>query len=64
MIDTNKLKHILKEKDLTKQQLAILAKVSYDTIKDILNEQVKNSNKDTVQRIAIALEVSLDEITK
>lgn len=63
MIDTNKLKHILEEKDLTKQQLAVLAKISYDTIKDILNGQIKNPNKDTVQRIAIALQITINEIT-
>ncbi|MBI4931646.1 MAG: helix-turn-helix transcriptional regulator [Bacteroidetes bacterium] len=64
MIDTTKLKQLLEEKDLTTQQLCVLSKLSLSTIRHILKGKSKNPDKDTVKKIAIALQVTIDEITK
>ena len=53
-----KLKHLLVEKGMTQKELAEKAKISLNTIQNIRNERISFKN---MQKIADALDVSLDE---
>ena len=56
-----KLKHILIEKGITQKQLAEKANISPNTIQNIRNESISFKK---VEKIADALDVSLDEFRK
>lgn len=58
-----KIKQLRKAKELTQEQLAIQANVSYTTLTKVENEAIKNPSFEIVAAIAKALEVSLDDLT-
>ena len=58
------IKRIRKEKKLSQRQLADLSGISQSAISDIENPAVtKLPNIDTIQKLASALRVSIDELT-
>lgn len=58
------IKRIRKEKKLSQRQLADLSGISQSAISDIENPAVtKLPNIDTIQKLAAALRVSIDELT-
>lgn len=58
------IKRIRKEKRLSQRQLADLSGISQSAISDIENPAVtKLPNIDTIQKLASALHVSIDELT-
>lgn len=56
-----KLNHILIEKGMTKKELAKKAGISQNTIQNIKNSKISFQN---MEKIADALDVSLDEFRK
>lgn len=50
------------DKELTQEELAIKADVSYTSLVKIERDQVKNPTIKTLKKLADALEVSVDEI--
>jgi transcriptional regulator with XRE-family HTH domain len=60
------LNKLLKEKKLTKYQLANITKVPYSTISDIFNEKrsLEKSSVIVVHKIAQALDTSIEELLK
>jgi len=53
-----------KQKGLSQDKLSRLADISHATIIKIESGAIQNSTIETVQKIARALDVSLDELTK
>lgn len=58
----DKIKKIIKEKDMTQEELARKADIPYATLLKILNGTVENPMVKTMQKLAMALEVSVDEL--
>lgn len=59
------IKKYRKAKGLTAAQLAEMVELSHDFIRQIESEKVKaNFSLDTFYRIAVALDVSLDDLIK
>jgi len=55
-----KIKKLRLEKDLTQEELARKADIPYATLLKIENDTVKNPTINTLQKLAQALEVSVD----
>lgn len=58
------VKKIRKKKGISQDKLSKLAEVAYNTIIKIESGAIQNPTIETVQKIAKALGVSLDELTK
>lgn len=58
----DKIKKLIKEKDMTQEELARKADIPYATLLKILNGTVENPTVKTMQKLAMALEVSVDEL--
>jgi len=56
----SKIKKLRLEKDLTQEELARKADIPYATLLKIENDTVKNPTINTLQKLAQALEVSVD----
>lgn len=59
-----KMKKIRNDKGMTQEELAQKANISYITLVKIEQGKVENPTMKTLQKIAKALEISLDEIVK
>ena len=58
------IKKIRKKKGISQDKLSKLAEVAYNTIIKIESGAIQNPTIETAQKIAKALDVSLDELTK
>lgn len=58
------IKKLRKKRGLSQDKLSKLANVSHNTVIKIESGGIKNPGIDTAQKIAKALGVSLDELTK
>jgi len=58
------IRKLRKKKNLSQDKLSKLANVAHNTIIKIESGLIKNPKIETVQNIADALDVSLDELTK
>jgi len=58
------IKKIRKKKGISQDKLSKLAEVAYNTIIKIESGAIQNPTIETVQKIAKALDTSLDELTK
>ena len=59
------IKKYRKQKNMTAEQLAEIVEVSYDFIRQIESEKVaKSFSVDTLYRISVALDVSVDKLFK
>ncbi len=58
----HKIKKLIKVKDMTQEELARKADIPYATLLKILNGTVENPTVKTMQKLAMALEVSVDEL--
>ncbi len=58
----DKIKKLIKKKDMTQEELARKADTPYATLLKILNGTVENPTVKTMQKLAMALEVSVDEL--
>lgn len=58
------IKKIRKKKGISQDKLSKLAEIAYNTIIKIESGAIQNPTIETVQKIAKALDVSLDELTK
>lgn len=58
----SKIKKLRLEKDMTQEELAVKAGIPYATLIKIENDSVKNPTINTLQKLAQALEVSVDEL--
>jgi len=58
------IKKIRKKKGISQDKLSKLAEVAYNTIIKIESGAIQNPTIETVQKIAKALNISLDELTK
>lgn len=58
----DKIKKLIKEKDMTQEELARKADIPYATLLKILNGTVENPTVRTMQKLSMALEVSVDEL--
>jgi len=58
------IKKIRKKKGISQDKLSKLAEVAYNTIIKIESGAIQNPTIETVQKIAKALNTSLDELTK
>lgn len=58
------IKKIRKKKGISQDKLSKLAEIAYNTIIKIESGAIQNPTIKTVQKIAKALDVSLDELTK
>ncbi len=58
------IKKIRKKKGISQDKLSKLADIAYNTIIKIESGAIQNPTIKTVQKIAKALDVSLDELTK
>ena len=58
----DKIKKLIKEKNMTQEELARKADIPYATLLKILNGTVENPTVKTMQKLARALEVSVDEL--
>lgn len=61
-MNIEKIKIIMKQKNLTKYRLAKLTGLSESGLSDIFNGHKKDPRISTVKKIANALEVSVEEI--
>ena len=57
-------KKVRKKKGISQDKLSKLAEVAYNTIIKIESGAIKNPTIETVQKIAKALDISLDKLTK
>ncbi len=64
MFNKERLINIMEEKDISAYKLWKLSGVAQSTISDILNKDDKNPTAKTLQKIADALGVSVDEFFK
>ncbi|MCT8978271.1 helix-turn-helix transcriptional regulator [Clostridium sp. CX1] len=64
MFNRRKLIEIMEEKSITAYKLWKVSGVAQSTISDILNKENKNPTTKTLQKIADALGVSIDEFFK
>lgn len=58
----DKIKKLIRNKDMTQEELARKADIPYATLLKILNGTVENPTVKTMQKLAMALEVSVDEL--
>lgn len=58
----SKIKRLRLEKDMTQEELAVKAGIPYATLIKIEGDTVKNPTINTLQKLAQALEVSVDEL--
>lgn len=58
----DKIKKLIKEKNMTQEELARKADIPYATLLKILNGTVENPTVKTMQKLAMALDVSVDEL--
>jgi len=58
------IKKIRKKRGISQDKLSKLAEVAYNTIIKIESGAIQNPTIETVQKIAKALNISLDELTK
>lgn len=58
----SKIKRLRLEKDMTQEELAVKAGIPYATLIKIEGDTVKNPTINTLQKLAEALEVSVDEL--
>ena len=58
------IKKIRKKKGISQDKLSKLAEVAYNTIIKIESGAIRSPTIKTVQKIAKALDISLDELTK
>jgi len=58
------IKKIRKKKGISQDKLSKLAEVAYNTLIKVESGAIQNPTIETVQKIAKALDTSLDELTK
>ncbi|HRN71277.1 MAG TPA: helix-turn-helix transcriptional regulator [Candidatus Woesebacteria bacterium] len=58
----DKIKKLIKEKNMTQEELARKADIPYTTLLKIISGSVENPTVKTMQKLAMALEVSVDEL--
>lgn len=58
----DKLKKLIRNKDMTQEELARKADIPYATLLKILNGTVENPTVKTMQKLALALEVAVDDL--
>ncbi len=58
------IKRLRKKKGISQDKLSKLAEVAYNTIIKIESGAIQNPTIETVQKIAKALDISLDELTR
>lgn len=58
----DKIKKLIQEKDMTQEELARKADIPYATLLKIVNGSVQNPTVNTMQKLAVALEVSVDDL--
>ena len=58
----DKIKKLIKKKNMTQEELARKADIPYATLLKILNGTVENPTVKTMQKLAGALEVSVDDL--
>lgn len=56
------IQKIRKQRKLTQEELAVKADISYTSLVKIERGQVENPTIKTIQKLAIALDVSVDEL--
>lgn len=57
-----KVKKLLQDKDMTQEELARKADIPYATLLKIVNGSVQNPTVNTMQKLAAALDVSVDDL--
>lgn len=57
-----KVKKLTKEKGMTQEELARKADIPYTTLLKIISGSVENPTVKTMQKLAIALEVAVDDL--
>lgn len=60
----SKIKSLRKEKEMTQEDLARKANIPYATLMKIENDTVENPTIKTVQKLAVALGVAVDNLLK
>ncbi len=58
----DKIKNLIKQKDMTQEELARKADIPYATLLKIVSGSVENPTIKTMQVLAMALEVSVDDL--
>lgn len=58
------IQKVRQERKLTQEQLAIKAGIPYTTLAKIESGMVNNPRMKTLQKIALALKISIDELVK
>lgn len=58
----DRIKKLIKEKEMTQEELARKADIPYATLIKIIGGSVDNPTVRTMQKLAMALEVSVDEL--
>ena len=58
----DKIKKLIQEKDMTQEELARKADIPYATLLKIVNGSVQNPTVNTMQKLAVALDVSVDDL--
>lgn len=57
-----KVRQLIKDKGMTQEELARKADIPYTTLLKIISGSVENPTVKTMQKLAMALEVSVDEL--
>lgn len=58
----DKIKKLIKEKNMTQEELARKADIPYATLIKIIGGNVDNPTVRTIQKLAVALDVSVDDL--
>lgn len=58
----DKIKKLIKEKNMTQEELARKAGIPYATLIKIIGGNVDNPTVRTIQKLAVALDVSVDDL--
>jgi transcriptional regulator with XRE-family HTH domain len=57
-----KIRKLIKDKEMTQEELARKADIPYSTLIKIISGNVDNPTVRTIQKLAVALDVSVDEL--
>lgn len=58
----DKIRKLIKDKEMTQEELARKADIPYSTLIKIISGNVDNPTIRTIQKLAVALDVSVDEL--
>jgi transcriptional regulator with XRE-family HTH domain len=58
----DKIRKLIKDKEMTQEELARKADIPYSTLIKIISGNVDNPTVRTIQKLAVALDVSVDEL--